>query len=244
MRQCAVLICGWPSASVVGKHGGYGVMLEALLGSGKELWRHYDVEGGREMPTAQELAGYDGIVLSGSRHSVYDDQPWIGEVAELVRGAVAREQRVLGVCFGAQLLARALGGEVKAADVGWEVGAREVTLDAASLPRRYKRDLPAYTVLQLHRDAVVELPVGATLLGSSRCCANEIFAIGDNVLAVQGHPEFRVDTLEDLVQSRVDAGVIPAHQADLDSVRRTPPPNPTNPNNQLRKLCQDFLHTP
>lgn len=226
VKTYGILVCGWPSPSVVAKYGGYGAMLERLLSSPGESWRHFDVEGGRDLPSDADLARLDGLVISGSRHAVYDDEPWIKSVSALVKSAVDRKQKVLGICFGAQLLAQCLGGRVERAPY-WEAGARQVG---------------PYRVCQMHRDAIVELPPGLELRVSSRRCENEIFG-GDNVLAVQGHPEFEVDAARAILETRLD--IISQEDADLafESLTKWPPPSPTSDDpGTLRQLCKTFLH--
>lgn len=246
MVRFAVLQCGWPSPSVVERFGSYGEQLTRLLRlAPQEQWRVYDVEGGRDMPSNAELATYDGIVLSGSRHAVYDDSAWILDLRRLVVHAHSRRQRLLGICFGAQLLAVSLGGRVEPAAVGWEMGARSVTVHRETLQHlSYGAGVPdTFRVCQLHSDQVVELPGGAALVASSPRCPHEIFALGDTVCAVQGHPEFAVEACANLVQTRVDAGVVaPDLGRDaLESLNVQPPPDPADPANPLRRFCQTFL---
>lgn len=241
-----VLVCGWPSASVVSRFGGYGAQLTRLLSRSGESWSCFDVEDGREMPTDAELAKFDGIVLSGSRHGVYDEKKWIQELQDLVRRAHDRKQRMLGVCFGAQLIAQALGGKVAQSPFGWEAGARSIRVDVDKLSRRpygSSNLSSSFRVCELHQDAIEELPVGAELLGSSPNCRHELYAVGDNILGVQGHPEFTPESCLDLVQTRIDVGVIPpaAAQVALRSLKDDPPPLPTDPDSPLRLLCQSFL---
>lgn len=248
MRRFCVLVCGTPSPRVVQRAGGYYEQLTRLLSSNDETWCSFETEHGREMPTEAELASFDAIILSGSRHAVYDSAQWIADVQRLVRDAYARQQRILGICFGAQLLAHSLGGLVEPAPVGWEAGARSVQLDLERIQRMpYGAQVcvPNFRVCELHQDAITTLPPGAQLLGSSTHCTHEIFALGDSVLAVQGHPEFTVETCVDLVQTRVEVGAMSPEQAATayDSLAIEPPPQPTDPNNPLRHLCHSFLRT-
>ena len=251
-RRFAILVAGWPGPEVMKRYGGFGEMIEGLLRSGPhETWTSFDVEGGREMPSLEVLKSFDGIVVSGSRHSVYDaDEAWINDVSAMLRDAADRKQKVLGICFGAQLLAQTLGGSVTKAPTGWEAGARRVNVNVDALNRlKYVDDTKffstsSYDVYELHRDAVVRLPEGAELLGSSPRCENELFAIGDHVLAVQGHPEFQPETLNDLIASRVPH-LIPQQDADIaaDSLATFSPPSPSDNErtNPLRALCKSFL---
>jgi GMP synthase (glutamine-hydrolysing) len=149
---------------------------------------------------------YDGFVVTGSRASVYWDEPWIGPTKEWVTEAIDRGLPALGICFGHQLFADVLGGTVE--DMGeYEIGYREIqqTADDPLFEGLDERFL-AFTT---HSDAVTELPPGA-----ERIAANDYgvhgFRLGD-VVGVQAHPEYDQTTAEgvtrakDLPEERIEA---------------------------------------
>ncbi|MFD1586810.1 type 1 glutamine amidotransferase [Halorientalis brevis] len=132
---------------------------------------------------------YDGAVISGSQTSVYWDEPWIDDVEGWVQDAVDCGVPVLGVCWGHQLLAAALGGTVSAMD-DYELGYRTVRQCADS-------DLFAgiseeFVAFETHSDVVSELPPGATRLAENDCCV-QAFRVR-NAVGVQFHPEYDRDT--------------------------------------------------
>lgn len=141
----------------------------------------------------------DGAVITGSRASVYWDEPWIAHTRDWVRSAVDDGLPVLGVCWGHQLLADALGGTV--ADMGeYEIGYREIEHDddhglLAELPSRFL----AFTT---HSDEVIEVPPG-----THQVAANDVsiqgFA-GDHVWGVQFHPEYDMATAEAVTMAKDD----------------------------------------
>ena len=137
---------------------------------------------------------FDGFVVTGSRASVYWDEPWIAELVEWVREAVDRGLPALGVCFGHQVLAEALGGRVEGMGA-YEIGYREVTHTGDS-PLFAGVD-ETFTVFTTHKDAVTELPPGA------RTIAENDYGIHgferEDVFAVQFHPEYDMETARDLV---------------------------------------------
>lgn len=143
---------------------------------------------------------FDACVVTGSRASVYWDEPWIADLEAWVRDAVDRGVAFLGVCFGHQLLARALGGRVEPMD-DYEIGYRTVTHDGSS-PLLDGVD-EAFTVFTTHSDRVVELPPGA-----ERFAENEYgvhgFSVGD-VFAVQFHPEYDTATAETVTKGKEDS---------------------------------------
>ena len=146
--------------------------------------RAFDVVGG-ELPDGPEVC--DGWVCTGSRHSAYDDLPWIADLEAFIRDVAAAGRPFVGVCFGHQVLAQALGGRVERAS-GWGAGVRPVAIDA---PRPWMA--PAAGSLRLHfmhQDQVVALPHGATVLGSAEHCPVAVLAVGERMLGIQAHPEF------------------------------------------------------
>jgi GMP synthase (glutamine-hydrolysing) len=149
---------------------------------------------------------YDGFVVTGSRASVYDDEPWIEPAREWVREAVDRDLPGLGICFGHQLLADALGGTVECMGE-YEIGYRTVEQDGDD---PIFADVDAeFLVFTTHSDAVTELPPGAERIASNDYGVHG-FRKGD-VVGLQAHPEYDLDTAElvtrgkDLADERIDA---------------------------------------
>ncbi len=134
------------------------------------------------------LAGFDGVLMTGSPLSVTTPEPWMDEAAALMLEAAARGVPVLGVCFGLQLLARALGGAVARNPAGLEVGT--VTLSRTEVADPLFDGVPGSFAAQVtHEDAVLTVPPGALVLARSERCAVHAFAHGPRVRAVQFHPE-------------------------------------------------------
>lgn len=150
----------------------------------------------RDLP---ESFAFDGCVLTGSRASVYWEEPWIADLREWVGEAVGRGVPFLGVCFGHQLLADALGGTVEAMD-DYEIGYRTVTHDGESpLLDGVSEEFTAFTT---HSDRVTELPPGAEQFAENDYGVHG-FRAGD-VFAVQFHPEYDPETAEMVTRSKDD----------------------------------------
>lgn len=150
-----------------------------------------------ELPS--DLDRCDGWMTSGSRSSAYDDEPWIDALGDFV-AELARERRPhVGICFGHQLTALALGGSVERADAGWGVGAR--TFDVVS-HAPWMDPVGQFTILMSHRDQVTRMPAGSELVATARYCPVGAYRIGDHVFCVQGHPEFVPGLSERLMQGR------------------------------------------
>ena len=151
-----------------------------LLRRPGEEWRSYRVWAG-ELPAAP--SAHDGYVLTGSRHSVNDPaHSWLPPLFEFVAAAAAAEEsRVFGACFGLQVIATALGGRVAPNPSGrFAFGSERVRFEGGE----------ALTLLESHGEQAIALPAGARRLASSPTAENEMFAVGDHVLAVQFHAEF------------------------------------------------------
>lgn len=146
-----------------------------------------------------ENFGYDGFVVTGSRASVYWDEEWIGRLKTWVGGAIEAGLPGLGVCYGHQLLADALGGSVE--DMGeYEIGYRRVEQDGDNrLLDGIDTDMTVFTT---HSDHVVEAPPGATIFAK-----NDYGIHGfrkDRIFAVQFHPEYDMETARSVTKGKTD----------------------------------------
>lgn len=153
----------------------------------------YDVIGGQLPSYPDECEAW---ITTGSRYSVNDDEPWIRQLEQFVRDVAKEEVPFVGVCFGHQLIAKALGGTVARSDHGWGVGAKEVNV---------REDLglgSSYTVLTSHQDQIDSLPPGAEILGWNEHCPISMLGVGENMIGIQGHPEFDPAYSEALMESR------------------------------------------
>ena len=164
-----------------------------------------------EFPT--DLDGCDAWLISGSRRSVYEDEPWILRLAELVRRLDQERRKVVGICFGAQMIGHALGGEVARAPNGWQVGIKEVTVKAPQpwiIP-----PVDTFRILHSNADQILRLPDRIEVLGSSDGVPITMVAVEDHILGFQGHPEFPAAYAAVLMEARrgliseelVDAGL-------------------------------------
>lgn len=141
-------------------------------------------------------------LIPGSNNAAYDDLPWIFTLQDWIRKAAARKVPLVGICFGHQLIAQALGGCVERFPGGWGVGIREMgVLDADLLP--YFPDRKMRLIVN-HHDQVTRLPEGAIPIATSDFCRYEGFRIGHHILTFQGHPEFTVDYERHLILNHAE----------------------------------------
>jgi GMP synthase (glutamine-hydrolysing) len=207
----SILKSGTASRATQKRLGDYDRQFVALLAQPDHQWDVHDVEHG-DFPG--DLSPYDGFVITGSPASAYDPLPWVQDLLKLVREIHAGEIALLGVCFGAQVVAQALGGEVRPNPLGWEVGLVPLALtEAGRADSALARGPQPLHILQTHQDVVTRLPAGATGLAASRCTPHEIFALGETVLCLQGHPEMDNEVVRELIDKRSRRGLLPPDRA-------------------------------
>ena len=204
-------------------HGNYPGMIAGILGrAATELnldveCRNYDVEHGIYPNATDEC---DAYVITGSKKSVYDDDPWIAALKEYTCELHQEEKKLVGLCFGHQLVAEALGGKTLGADVGWCVGIHE---SEVIQPQWFMSDdeLDRFQLIVSHKDQVVQLPEGAQLLASAEQCPNSMYCVGDHILTMQGHPEFTREYSRDLMEMRREILGVETYNEGVASLAKT-----------------------
>lgn len=159
---------------------------------------HYRIT---EMEFPAEPTECDGYLITGSPKGVYDSNPWIAELGDFIRASHTAGIKLVGICFGHQILAHALGGHAEKSDKGWGMGLRDFEIQANETPEwlTLPADNGECNLYFCHQDQVTKLPKNATRLAGSEFCPNAMFSIGDQVLGMQGHPEFTQKTMVDTV---------------------------------------------
>lgn len=134
----------------------------------------------------------DAWLVTGSRHGVYEALPWMARLQVFLRDAVDAGRPVVGICFGHQILAEAMGGRVVKSEKGWGLGVRDYAVTSAGAETGLAAD--GLTLHAVHQDQVVETPPGATVLAGSDFCPVAALGYGDlsapTALSIQPHPEF------------------------------------------------------
>lgn len=161
--------------------------------------RVYDVCHGELPKSVNECEGY---ITTGSKYSVYDDVPWIHQLAEFVRQAHAARRKFVGICFGHQMIAHALGGKVAKSQSGWGIGTKLVELQQTK--DWMQPEKPTYRLLLSHQDQVLMPPAEAEILGGNEHCPISMLAMGNHMLGIQAHPEFTAPYAEALMDSRLE----------------------------------------
>lgn len=180
-------------------------VLRGTLGDYPDLFMHLLTDAGFDFATwhveAMEFPASihdaDGWLITGSRHGVYEDHPFIPPLEQFVRDALGAGLPVVGICFGHQIMAQALGGQVAKFEGGWAVGAQEYDFNGARL-----------TLNAWHQDQVITPPEGAQVLASNAFCAYAALGYGAHGYSVQAHPEFEDAFIQGLIDTR-GRGVVP-----------------------------------
>lgn len=171
----------------VPEFGEYPDMFIALLQQADPSleFRVYDVEHGQYPADIDEV---DAYLITGSKSSVYDDKPWIATLMDFVRELDRRRKKLVGICFGHQLVAQALGGKTEKSAKGWGVGLH--THRFTEVPAWHDQKDMNFNILVSHQDQVVSNAADAQVLASSEFCENAVCQVGNHILTFQGHPEF------------------------------------------------------
>lgn len=212
--RIAILEAGKPPEHLRDAFDDYPARFRALLGEDVPTVR-FDVVAGH-LP--DDAADFTGAVVTGSAAGVYDDLPWIALLIDWLRAARGRT-RLVGICFGHQVMAQAFGGRVEKSERGWGVGLHsyDVVADEPWMhPRARTLAIPVS-----HQDQVVAVLPDSRLLASSPFTPYAGLAWGDDAIGFQCHPEFQPAYAAALVEGRRGAR-IPDAVADeaIDSLKR------------------------
>ncbi|NBB84399.1 MAG: type 1 glutamine amidotransferase [Alphaproteobacteria bacterium] len=187
-----ILQTGHMAEAVRAETGDYPDMFARLLAPHGLTFTTWDVEA-MQFPAGPEDA--EGWLITGSRHGAYEDHAWIPPLEALVREIVAARRPLVGICFGHQIVAQALGGTVEKARGGWSVGRHAYRFESGET-----LGLNAW-----HQDQVTAPPEGARTIAWSDDCPHAGFAVGDRVLTYQAHPEFGDAEIAGLIAHRAGA---------------------------------------
>lgn len=174
--------------------GDYPDMFARLLdGQGFTFQTYRVLEG--QFPA--DIKACDGWLITGSRHGVYEDHPFIPPLEQFIRDCFAGSVPMVGVCFGHQIIAQAMGGKVERFDGGWAIGATDYDFGGETLV------LNAW-----HRDQITRVPNGAKVIATNNFCTNAALLYPGHALTVQAHPEFRPEFVDGLMKTR-GKGLVP-----------------------------------
>ena len=204
--------------------GDYPAMFARLLGGNDFTFRTWRV---LEMEFPASVTQAEGWLITGSRHGAYEDHAFIPPLEAFVRAAFAADVPMVGICFGHQIIAKAMGGTVERHKKGWAVGATNYDFQGETL-----------TLNAWHRDQVTKVPEGATVIASNAFCENAALLYKGKALTVQAHPEFRPDFIDGLMRTR-GPGLVPD---DLMARARDRLTEPIDDALMARRIAEFFKH--
>ncbi|KAG7095176.1 hypothetical protein E1B28_005955 [Marasmius oreades] len=240
--RIALFLCDTPIPSVLSTHGDYTRIFQALLhqtrpADSEYLLDPYDVVNKMEYPTDSKLKEYDAIMLTGSAASAYSDVPWITKLVSYIArfGDLSTnpnpQLKLIGVCFGHQIIAMALGGTCeRTPGARWEIGPTPIKLTQLG-KEVFDVEDDELNIQQMHRDYVPCIPSQFHLLASTDTTMNQgMVRFFDSesptshdttqiqILTVQGHPEFTEPIVTEILKARHAMGVV--DDATRDDVTR------------------------
>ncbi len=224
--KLAILEAGKPPADLIPAFGRYPAMFETLLGPDFE-YTNIDVQ---NEPLPPDVHRFDAYLITGSSAGVYEDHAWIEPLKTFVRAASGRA-KLVGICFGHQIMAEALGGRVEKSERGWGVG-----LHTYPVVRRedWMDDAPAVSVPASHQDQVVIQPPQTQILASSVFTPYAGLVWRDRpAISFQFHPEIQPDFAAALYASRRDR--LPQVDAAIATL------NAPNDNSRVGNWIRRFL---
>ena len=193
--KLAILETGVPPDPLADEFGSYPDMFARLLGPGFDI-DTFDVEKG-ELPKA---AAHGAYLITGSPAGVYEPLPWIAPLQEFIRGAAGA--KMVGVCFGHQVMAQALGGEVIKSPKGWGAGLHRYEVVH---PQRWTNGEREVAIPASHQDQVVRQPPNTQVVARSDFTPFAALAWEDRpAISFQFHPEFSVGYAKALIEKRFD----------------------------------------
>ncbi|NRD74201.1 GMP synthase [Shewanella sp. VB17] len=199
--KIGILQCDDVTETLQAKHGNYPLMFTRLLeGIDPQLvFRVFRVMEGDYPDSVDEC---DAYITTGSRYGVNDDDDWVIQFEHFVARLYARKKKLIGICFGHQMMVKALGGKVAKSPKGWGIG----VATARVIERKPWMNDPVESISLIvsHQDQVVELPAHTEVIAASDFCPCYIIQISDHFLGIQGHPEFSKTYSQDLMNARRD----------------------------------------
>lgn len=191
--KIAVLQTGRSIEEARDTHGDYDDMCKALFGRAPDQADTYAV---LDMDFPETVDGYDFILITGSKHGVYEDHAWIPPLEALIRQIYADGPKLVGICFGHQIIATALGGSVEKSDHGFIVGTQRYQV---KLETGETKEVALYA---WHQDQILEKPEAAEIIAHADTCPLAGLKYGDRAITFQPHPEFKEAYMRDLIVAR------------------------------------------
>jgi GMP synthase (glutamine-hydrolysing) len=215
MNPFLIMRTGGTFPETINNRGDFEDWTAASMGLDKADYHVVDVQAGEPLPSPDEFAG---CAITGSHDMVTDKSlTWVTPAMEWIKQAMAADLPIIGICFGHQLLAHALGGEAGFHPNGPEIGTFEISLtEAAASDPLFSQTPTSFHGHTTHYQCARKLPGGATLLAASKHEPNQAFRMGKHIWGVQFHPEFKAEDMRTYIDRQAD--IIREHGGNVDDL--------------------------
>ena len=231
MNRLAILDCEHVTETING-FGEFGdMMVDSFNSIGfKPDFEIFDCKRG-DLPGS--VKDFDGYVIMGSYSGAYDKDLWIYDLGNFIKDTVENsEGKIVGICFGHQMIGQSLGGKVEKADYGWGIGCHALHLEQKKFPVQLPGRL---NLLFSHGDQITTLPDGAKVIGSADHCPFAMISLENRILGLQAHPEFSVEFLRKLIHKHTPHFGVETARKAIESLNTQPD------SKAMLHIIQDFL---
>ncbi len=199
MKKIGILRADPVNPKLSGEFGEYEDMITKALSTiiGEFTYRTYDVQ---QFEYPEDINEVEAYFITGSSASAYDDLAWIHQLCDFVRVLDKQKKKMIGLCFGHQLIAHALGGKVALSGKGWNIGIKTVSL--TNIGQQQLGKFTSFNLINSHRDQVLKLPKDCITLAGNTFCPIYMYQKEQHIFSIQGHIEMTKAYAAQLYQLR------------------------------------------
>lgn len=202
MLKGAILQCDEVLEEFQPQFGTYGHMVENLF-TAINAPVECDVFNCLKKEYPENISDYDFYITTGSKVSVYDDLDWIKPLVDFVTQCDQQKIKFIGICFGHQIIALALGAQVNKSPKGWGIGIAQNNMCYS--PTWMSQTKQQLNMVVSHQDQVENIPISAKIIASTDFCPNFMLQWNNHFLSIQGHPEWSNDYSRTIINHRKDS---------------------------------------
>lgn len=210
-----ILLADELADEVIKRYGGHADMVQGLLQPVDEQLK-FKAYQTTQCQLPDSIDDCDAYIIPGSKFSAYDNFEWIKQLSQFIVELHKQQKKLIGICFGHQLIAQALGGKTEAHAAGWGVGV--MASNISKHENWMQPDKKSYSLVISHHDQVTVLPENAELIAENDFCPVSGFKLSNSIITFQGHPEFSNEYLEYIMQTRRELMGEHAYQEALSSM--------------------------